>query len=1003
MKHWRVLFRIVFLAAAAAAFAGNTGKVTGRVTDQSSGEPLVGVNVMIEGTVLGAATDDEGDYIILNVPPGSYALRANMMGYRVMRFENVVVSVDLTTTQNFSLDPTVVETGETVTVIAERPVVVKDLTATTAVIGADQIAALPVAEVSDAVELQAGLVKDAGGGLHVRGGRSGEVSFWIDGVPVTDVYDGGAVVEVNKNMVQELQVISGAFNAEYGQAMSGIVNITTKEEFNRFSGSATGYSGDYASGHKNPFLHIDKINPVSIRNLEASIQTPVIRDKLFLSLTGRTFSSEGWMQGTRVYNPGAVVAFGTFPAGQQDWLNRFAPEYAQSGNVLGDGSRELAYIIGSNASIDSLVVRANMPPAAAADPDSFQAYYEKLRKANPSGRGDGEAVPMNRTAKTYAQGKLVWRFTPYMKLNYHYILDDVRYQDFDRNYLLNPGGNLSRFRTGQTHLLQWTHTLSARTFYNFGVSYFMKSYKHHTYEGETDSRTVHPDLGLQQPYSFKTGGTNNSRFKRQTQTLLAKMDLTSQVSRAHQIKAGLEFRKHEVHQRDLELRPGQTETSPNFLYYGPYIHPRILPDSTIYASVYTHRPTEFSAYLQDKIELRDMIVNIGLRMDYFEPDGVVLSDPSDPSIYNPIRPENRYKDWGTDGLPGTFDADGTEGNHYRDAGEPAVTLAERRAYWTRRASSKIQVSPRLGVSFPVSDRGVIHFSYGHFFQVPRFERLYQNPDFELGSGTGNVGVIGNADLEPEQTVSGEIGLQQQIGSDIGLDVTGYFRDIRNLAGTRADEILLFGGAAKYSKFVNSDFGFVRGVIVALHKRFSGGLSASLDYTLQVAKGSNSDPEQARNAIIGGSLPEVQLTPLSWDQKHTVNASVSYAARTWGSSIIAQWGSGLPYTPRSSQDIATLLTNSQYKPTTFNADLHAYKNIPLGRGMMTVFLRIFNLFDSLNEINVYSDTGRAGVTMDEDKARLSNPSEIINSLNQWFIDPTFYAEPRRIEIGLTVSI
>jgi len=69
----------------------------------------------------------------------------------------------------------------------------------------------------------------------------------------------------------------------------------------------------------------------------------------------------------------------------------------------------------------------------------------------------------------------------------------------------------------------------------------------------------------------------------------------------------------------------------------------------------------------------------------------------------------------------------------------------------------------------------------------------------------------------------------------------------------------------------------------------------------------------------------------------------------------------------------------------------------------VFIRILNLFDTLNEINVYSDTGRAGVTMDEDKARLSNPSEIINSLQQWFIDPTYYAEPRRIEIGLTVSI
>ena len=113
----------------------------------------------------------------------------------------------------------------------------------------------------------------------------------------------------------------------------------------------------------------------------------------------------------------------------------------------------------------------------------------------------------------------------------------------------------------------------------------------------------------------------------------------------------------------------------------------------------------------------------------------------------------------------------------------------------------MNISPRLGVSFPITDRGVFHFSYGHFFQVPRFERLYQNPDFELEQGTGNVGVIGNTDLEPEQTVSGEIGVQQQITDDITLEVNAYFRDVRNLAGTRADEIEVFGGASKYSKLI----------------------------------------------------------------------------------------------------------------------------------------------------------------------------------------------------------
>ena len=442
------------------------------------------------------------------------------------------------------------------------------------------------------------------------------------------------------------------------------------------------------------------------------------------------------------------------------------------------------------------------------------------------------------------------------------------------------------------------------------------------------------------------------------------------------------------------------QSSFDFTTDSPFIETRVLGDSTIHASQYTHHPTEFSAYVQDKMEFKNMIVNFGVRFDYFDPDGVVLHDESDPSIYNPIRPENNYYDYGSDGVPNTHDPDGSEGNGLRDAGERSVTLAERQKYWYKDASTKLSISPRIGVSFPITDRGVIHFSYGHFFQVPRFERLYQNPDFELGSGTGNQGVIGNADLEPEQTINGEIGLQQQLTSDIAMEITGFFRDIRNLAGTRADEIVVYGGFARYSKIVNSDFGFVRGVTLSLNKRYSGGISASVDYTLQQAKGTNSDPEAARNALAGGSLPEVQLSSLDWDQRHTINASVFYSALTWGGGVIAQYGSGLPYTPEAEQDISTLVTNSQLKPANFNVDLRVYKDLNTRIGTFTVFARVFNLLDGLNQVNVYNDTGKAGFTIQQQRAAKTNPSELINTLDDWFTNPTYYAEPRRIEVGMT---
>jgi hypothetical protein len=1049
MKHKQGMIWVSVLLIVIRLQAGSTGKIRGIVMDQATGEPLIGANVVIENTIFGAAAALDGSYIILNVPPGKYELRASMIGYNNLRVENVNVSVDFTTEQDFQLSSTVLETGQTVTVTAERPMVVKDLTATTAVVGAEEISALPVTEVGEAVELQAGLIRDAGGGIHVRGGRSGEISYWIDGIPVTDVYDGGTVVDVNKNMVQELQVVSGAFNAEYGQAMSGIVNITTKEGSNAFGGSFSTYFGDYLSAHSDIFRGIDQVNPLAIRNFDGSVHGPILKDKLFFYVNARQIYFGGWLNGQRRYNPSAITYSvtglpewkgfeksgylsmeGSFPeyqetayyAGYSDQYFRLRTDagdtlFIHTNNLQNSLSNlyeirpdvhnvaidsvpayNFQYVLGSSPAIDSLLI-----PVSPSDSAAYAQAYHQIRENHKNGKGDNKIIPMNWNRKLYMQGKLIYRLTPSIRLAYNYIMDNVDYEDFDFNYSFNPDGNLNRFRRGLTHIFQITHTLSATTFYNLGFSNFEKKYSHHVFDTQNDPNYVHPFLELQYPYAFKTGGTNNSWFSRETKTWLAKLDITSQITRVHQFKAGIEWRKYEVSQKDIQLRPIESESSNDLFYDSPFIVTRVLDESSIYNNSYLHKPAELSGYLQDKMEFNNMIVNLGVRFDYFDPDGVILNDESDPSIYNPIKPQNLYHDYGSDGIPNTFDPDGTEGNGRQDPGETAVTLEERQAVWYKKASSKIQVSPRLGVSFPVTDRGIFHFSYGHFFQIPRFERLYQNPDFELESGTGNVGVIGNADLRPEQTISGEIGLQQQITNDIALSATGFFRDVRDLAGTRAEEIVLFGGSAKYSKLVNSDFGIIKGLTLALNKRFSQNWAATLDYTLQSAEGSNSDPEAARNALSGGSLPEVHLTPLDWDQKHTVNASFTYGGKSWGASMIVQWGSGLPFTPRRSEDISALLTNSQRKPGTFNADLRAYKDFRLGFGQLTLFCRILNLFDTLNEINVFNDTGRAGFTTDQEVAEATNPPETINTLDEWYTIPTHYSEPRRVELGLTFTI
>jgi outer membrane receptor protein involved in Fe transport len=891
-----------------------TGKIAGRVTDTNTGEALPYVNVVIDGTSVGAATDLDGYYSILNIAPGTYNLKVSAIGYSPLRIEGVKVSIDLTSTIDIQLTESSVELSQVV-VLAERPLVTKDLTASTSVIGSDEIASLPVTEFQEVLQLQAGVVNG-----HVRGGRSGEIVYAIDGVPVTDVFDGSTVVDVNANAIEELQFISGAFNAEYGKALSAYVNIATKEGGNDFTGMVTTYFGDYLSSHTNIFRGINQFNPNSIHNYEVNFTGPIYKDLITFYVNGRYNYFGGWMYGKRVFNP---------------W--------------------DLTINNGSSLPIEERY--------------SIQAT------------GDGKLVPMNWNEKIYLQGKLTFKPFSTLKINYNYILDNNEYKEYDHTFSYNPDGDYKRFRNGYTNILGITHSLSASTFYQANVSYFYKTYKHYVYEDVNDSRYTHKSLLTQEPDdvpSFRTGGTQAGHMNRSTGTLGFKIDLTSQVTKSHLLKIGAELNQHRLAYNNITLIQDGSLQEPT-VSGNPFAKLHIPdindPNENYSIDYYIRKPVEFSAYLQDKIELVDMIVNIGVRFDYFRPDGQLLVDPSDPDIYRPRKEVNAAK-----------------------------TLEERRSYWYKKPIDKFQLSPRLGIAFPITDRGVLHFSYGHFFQIPNFDYLYRNQEYKFGSGTGNLGIVGNPDLKPEQTINGEVGLQQALTDNITIDLTGYFRDIRNLTGTRADEIRFYGGTESYSQYVNSDFGFVKGVVFSLSKNYSDGWSASIDYTFQIAKGNASDPSAIRNQIASGQRPEVQLIRLSSDQTHTVNATFSYTSEDhWGFSVIGQYGSGFPYTPSQSMDISELLTNSELMPPSYNVDVKLYKDIFVFGWRFDFFARIYNLFDIKNELNVYTDSGTANFTLQEYLQKQKNLPAIVNTIDEYYRNPTYYSEPRRIEFGVSIFL
>jgi hypothetical protein len=242
---FKLLILIIFIGFTFSTLAGITGKISGTLKDAETNEPLPGCNIIIEGTNLGAASNIDGEFFILNIPPGTYTVKASMMGYKSYTVSNVRVVADLTTNIEFLMEDQILEMDEEIVVIAERPLIQKDVTSKLAIISSEEIQNMPVNSVQDILTTKAGFSTDADGQLHVRGGRAGEIAFMVDGVKVDDplysvklddpLYSGFSNA-LNKDAINEMVVISGTFNAEYGGAMSSIINIVTKDGGETFNG-----------------------------------------------------------------------------------------------------------------------------------------------------------------------------------------------------------------------------------------------------------------------------------------------------------------------------------------------------------------------------------------------------------------------------------------------------------------------------------------------------------------------------------------------------------------------------------------------------------------------------------------------------------------------------------------------------------------------------------------------------------------------------------------------
>ena len=511
---------------------------------------------------------------------------------------------------------------------------------------------------------------------------------------------------------------------------------------------------------------------------------------------------------------------------------------------------------------------------------------------------------------------------------------------------------------------------------------------------------VHPDsTATDVSYSYLSAGNDLGQTFRNSAYWIGKLDLTSQANPIHQLKAGAELRLHELSLDTYTLQgakvPGREETLVPF-------QPVVPDPSNLYRDKYTRKPKELSAYVQDKIELKNIILNLGLRFDYFDANSVVPTDPQDINIYAPFLNKNIYKNY----VEPPTKLSTREMEDYVKQFAP-YTPDERRAFMHKKVDPKTQISPRLGIAYPITDKGVIHFSYGHFFQIPEFQYLYDEPDFKLNTG-GSQSQIGNADLNPQRTTKYELGLKQEVMKDLGIEITVFYSDIRDLVQA-SPLIPTYRDVVKYSIYENRDYANVRGITFRAEKRYTSNFFAEVDYSYQVAEGSYSNPNDAFSAIQNEQEPRKNLIPLNWDQRHTLNAQLIYRLNSWTASLIGKYRTGLPYTPSfavgervGGTTLSALPDNSARNPIIASLDMYLTKSFRFGRTEFTLFLYAYNLTDNRAATSVFGDTGSTAYTTNPKEELITVNSLRIGTYEDLYSRPDWYIAPRQLQAGLQIG-
>lgn len=897
-KHLLLSLYFFTIFASTLLFAGSSGKIAGTVKDKETGEPLPFANVFVDGTTLGAATDIDGNFVILNVSPGLYSVTASVVGFQKVTIKDVRVNVDFTTRLEFVLSSGSITMDAVVVQGVRDPLIRQDLTNPTVSINAETIQELPVDQISDVIKLQSGVTVGNDGSIHMRGGFGNETSYTLNGVSLNDPYNNKKSVGLATNAVQEVSVSSGTFSAEYGNALSGIVNYVTREGGNKFTFSLRGYAGDYATTRTELYSNIDKINPLNRARLEATLGGPVIVNSVKFFVSGVFENYKGLYEGRRIYNT------------TDSYLSR---EAFSSQDMKRSGRSSEAY------------------------------WFNPYSKTDSTGlpTGDGAYVQMNPSTNFNLQGNLIFNISSLIKLRYEAVYNKGDWKNYSRVWKFNPDGVGTNYSDGLIQTLDLTHTVNQNMFYTLKVSYGQKGYQYYLYKDLNDPNYLpgQYQLGISNT-GFKAGGTNLTRTDRTTKTMTFKGDLVTQMGN-HEFKFGFEARQHKLDFESFGIefltRDGKKISNDYLLYdtVGTFIQRK--PTSEALLTEYSKDPVDAAIYLVDKMELANsFILNVGLRYEYFNAR----------SKYN----KNLSSDL-EDLISGKMDRNlvDTEAKHY--------------------------FSPRISISYPITTESVIRFSYGHFFQNGNLSSLYRNDNFFV-TNAGSTPTFGNANVEMQRSIQYELGLQQQLTSNLKMELTGYYKDVRDYIYFQT---VYTETGRKYNVLTNLAYSNVRGVSFRLERRRSKNdiFYGSLDYTFQIAEGNRTEPKaELFFSEASGEQTETYLVPLSFDRKNVVNITFGlYDYNNWTLGVIYNLQSGTPYTPQYPPKIVpiTFEQRSATQPIQQNLDLKFEKFFDLDGVDFSLFLWVSNVLDMQNELYVYPSTGRALSTIEE----TTNPTQFNN--------------------------